>query len=128
VLKLSTKPWRHMGEWMYRCTLSDLGIVGGEWSASRPCRFAPAERAPGTHWRGGRVTSRHNSNNNNNNNSNHICWLLVRKPIPEEGYLYQGCCAKNCVTSSRRFGTTSRLHHQGSKLSQAINESAYHSW
>jgi hypothetical protein len=25
-------------------------IVGGEWSASRPCRFTPGERAPGTHW------------------------------------------------------------------------------
>jgi hypothetical protein len=24
------------------------GLVGGEWSASRPCRFTPGERAPGT--------------------------------------------------------------------------------
>jgi hypothetical protein len=23
---------------------------GGEWSASRPSRFTPGERAPGTHW------------------------------------------------------------------------------
>jgi hypothetical protein len=30
-------------------------IVGGEWSASRPCRFTPMERAPGTHWTGGWV-------------------------------------------------------------------------
>jgi hypothetical protein len=28
-------------------------LAGGEWSASRPCRFIPSERAPGTHWVGG---------------------------------------------------------------------------
>jgi hypothetical protein len=28
-------------------------LVGGEWSASRFCRFTPEEIAPGTHWRGG---------------------------------------------------------------------------
>jgi hypothetical protein len=30
-------------------------LVGGEWSASRPGRFTPRERAPGTHWIGGQV-------------------------------------------------------------------------
>jgi hypothetical protein len=25
-------------------------LDGGEWSASRPGRFTPRERAPGTHW------------------------------------------------------------------------------
>jgi hypothetical protein len=25
-------------------------LVGGEWSASRPCRFTPGERVPGTQW------------------------------------------------------------------------------
>jgi hypothetical protein len=25
-------------------------LVGGEWSASRPCLFTPEERAPDTHW------------------------------------------------------------------------------
>jgi hypothetical protein len=25
-------------------------LAGGEWSASRPCRFTPGERAPSTHW------------------------------------------------------------------------------
>jgi hypothetical protein len=25
-------------------------LVGGEWSTSRPDRFSPWERAPGTHW------------------------------------------------------------------------------
>jgi hypothetical protein len=33
-------------------------LVGGEWSASRPCRFTPGERAPGTHWIGGWVDPR----------------------------------------------------------------------
>jgi hypothetical protein len=28
-------------------------LVGGEWSASRPVRFTPGERAPGTHSIGG---------------------------------------------------------------------------
>jgi hypothetical protein len=31
---------------------------GGEWSASRPGRFTPRERAPGTHWIGGWVGPR----------------------------------------------------------------------
>jgi hypothetical protein len=26
---------------------------GGDWSASRPCRFATGERTPGTNWLGG---------------------------------------------------------------------------
>jgi hypothetical protein len=33
-------------------------LFGGEWSASHPFRFAPGERAPGTHWRGGWVDPR----------------------------------------------------------------------
>jgi hypothetical protein len=28
-------------------------LDGGEWSASRPGRFTPRERDPGTHWIGG---------------------------------------------------------------------------
>jgi hypothetical protein len=28
-------------------------VIGGEWSASRPCRLIPGERAPVTHWIGG---------------------------------------------------------------------------
>jgi hypothetical protein len=33
-------------------------LVGGEWLASRPGRFTPGERAPGTHWIGGCVDPR----------------------------------------------------------------------
>jgi hypothetical protein len=35
-------------------------LVGGEWSASRPCRFTPEETAPGTHWIRGWVGPREN--------------------------------------------------------------------
>jgi hypothetical protein len=44
---------------MYRSTpLYVSALVGGEWSASRPCRFTPGERAPGTHFIGGWVDPR----------------------------------------------------------------------
>jgi hypothetical protein len=33
-------------------------LAGGEWSASRPIRFTPDERAPGTHWIEGWVDPR----------------------------------------------------------------------
>jgi hypothetical protein len=33
-------------------------LARGEWSASRPGRFTPRERAPGTHWIGGWVDPR----------------------------------------------------------------------
>jgi hypothetical protein len=33
-------------------------LVGGDWSTSRPGRFFPGERAPGTHWIGGWVDLR----------------------------------------------------------------------
>jgi hypothetical protein len=47
-----------MGEWLYRATFLTSALVGGEWSASRPCRFIPGERAPSTHWIGGWVGPR----------------------------------------------------------------------
>jgi hypothetical protein len=33
-------------------------LAEGEWSASRPGRFTPVERDPGTHWIGGWVDPR----------------------------------------------------------------------
>jgi hypothetical protein len=33
-------------------------LAGGEWSASRPGRFTPGERAPDTHYIGGCMDSR----------------------------------------------------------------------
>jgi hypothetical protein len=33
-------------------------LAGSEWSASRPCRFTPGERAPGARWIGGWVGPR----------------------------------------------------------------------
>jgi hypothetical protein len=41
------------GEWMYRSTFFlTSALAGDEWSASRPDRFTPEERTPGTHWIG----------------------------------------------------------------------------
>jgi hypothetical protein len=50
---------RHEGmlrEWRYNSTHSLT--YGGEWSPSRPGRFTPGERAPGTHWIGGWASPR----------------------------------------------------------------------
>jgi hypothetical protein len=53
---------RHEGvleEWRYSSTPSlTSALNGGEWSASRPGRFAARERAPVTHWIGGWVGPR----------------------------------------------------------------------
>jgi hypothetical protein len=46
-------------EWRYSSSHSlTSALDGGEWSASRPGRFTPRERAPGTHWIGGWVGPR----------------------------------------------------------------------
>jgi hypothetical protein len=45
--------------WMYSSTHSLISVLdGGEWSASRPGRFTPRERAPGTHCIGDWVGAR----------------------------------------------------------------------
>jgi hypothetical protein len=45
-----------LGEWRYNSTHSLISALdGGEWSASRPGRSTPRERAPGTYWIGGWV-------------------------------------------------------------------------
>jgi hypothetical protein len=38
--------------------LKTSALDGGKWSALRPGRFTPKERAPGTHWIGGWVGPR----------------------------------------------------------------------
>jgi hypothetical protein len=44
---------------MYSSTHSSTSALdGGEWSASRPGRLTPRERAPGAHWIGGWVGPR----------------------------------------------------------------------
>jgi hypothetical protein len=48
-----TTPWRRIGEWRCGSTQSlTSALDGGKWSASRPGRFTPRERAPDTHWIG----------------------------------------------------------------------------
>jgi hypothetical protein len=45
-----------LGERRYNSTYPlTSALDGGEWSASRPGRFIPREKAPGTHWVGGWV-------------------------------------------------------------------------
>jgi hypothetical protein len=39
-------------------TLRHEDVDGGDWSASRPSRFTPKERAPGAHWIGEWVNPR----------------------------------------------------------------------
>jgi hypothetical protein len=49
----------YWGEWMYSSTHALTSALDeGDWSASRPGRFTPRERAPGTHWIGGWVGPR----------------------------------------------------------------------
>jgi hypothetical protein len=43
--------------WGIGC-ITHSALDGGEWSASRPGRFIPRERVPGTHWIGGWVGPR----------------------------------------------------------------------
>jgi hypothetical protein len=33
---------------IYTYVFLSLALIGGEWSGSRPARFTPGERAPGT--------------------------------------------------------------------------------
>jgi hypothetical protein len=49
----------YVGEWRYSSTHSLTSALDrGEWSASRPGRFTPRKRAPGTQWIGGWVGPR----------------------------------------------------------------------
>jgi hypothetical protein len=42
---------KEYGEWIYSSTFFfTSAVIGGEWLASRPGRYTPGERAPGTHW------------------------------------------------------------------------------
>jgi hypothetical protein len=41
--------------WKSGATFVTSALDEGEWTASRPRRFRPGERAPGTHWIGGWV-------------------------------------------------------------------------
>jgi hypothetical protein len=43
-------PWRRMGDGCIDPRFFTSALAGGERSASRPGRFTPGERAPGTHW------------------------------------------------------------------------------
>jgi hypothetical protein len=60
-LCLINQALRHKGLWVVGVEIQvflNSALVGGEWSASRPGRFTPGEREPGTHWIGGWVGPR----------------------------------------------------------------------
>jgi hypothetical protein len=55
-LCLTNSALRHEDIWRSGCIdphFLTLALAGGEWSALRPGRFTPKERAPGTHRIGG---------------------------------------------------------------------------
>jgi hypothetical protein len=54
---------KHIGGGGIAPTFLTSALEGGEWSASRPGRFTPMERAPGTHWIGGGVGPQSRSGN-----------------------------------------------------------------
>jgi hypothetical protein len=63
-------------EWRYRSTHSLTSALDGrEWSASRPGRFTPRERAPGTHWIRGWVGPRA------------VLDMVVKRKIPSLNYI-----------------------------------------
>jgi hypothetical protein len=41
---------KYGGVEIYTALFSSLALDGCEWSASRPGRLTPGEKAPGTHW------------------------------------------------------------------------------
>jgi hypothetical protein len=54
IIIITITPRRRIGERRYSSTHSlTSALDGGEWSASRPGRFTPRERAPGNYWIGG---------------------------------------------------------------------------
>jgi hypothetical protein len=77
-------------EWRYSSTHSLTSVLdGGEWSASRPCRFTPGERAPDTHWIGGWMGPRASLD------------AVVKRKIPSP------CRASSCDNTGR-LQTTAR--------------------
>jgi hypothetical protein len=46
------KPWKCMGEWLYRSYCLDVGTSWSGWLASNPGHFIPRERASSTNWTG----------------------------------------------------------------------------
>jgi hypothetical protein len=90
---------------MYRSKFFfNKALVGGEWLASRPCRFTPGERVPGTHWIGGWVApkpvlttwARENSLPYRNSNSEPLgrparSQSLYRLRYPGSHYMWMSC-------------------------------------
>jgi hypothetical protein len=70
-----------MAEWMYRSTIFTSALDGGEWSASSPGSFTPAEGVPGTRWIGGWVDRRAGLDDVENCVENRPCELIVAQLV-----------------------------------------------
>jgi hypothetical protein len=108
--QLSTTPWRRIGEVGYSFTHSlTSALDGDEWSASRPYRFTPRERAPGTHyiaWVGPRagldaVVKRKISSPRRESNPR----TPIAQPVAQS---YSECAT--AALASRKVGITSALY------------------
>jgi hypothetical protein len=98
-------------------------LAGGEWSASRPCRFTPGERGPSTFWIGCSVDPRtglddmemKNSCHHRDSNSD----PLVGQPVASR---YTGSCFDNisqkyiCLTLQLSLETAFSLRQIFSEL------------
>jgi hypothetical protein len=84
--------------------------VGGEWSASRPGRFTPGERAPGTHWIGGWVGPRAGLDNVEKRKFLTIPGLEIRPLGHAARSQWSGCIAPPFLNSAISGGKWSASH------------------
>jgi hypothetical protein len=104
-----------MGEWIHVILTSVL--VGGEWSASRPGRFIPGERASDIHWIGGWVGPelvwttwrRENSLPHGHPNSD----LSVVQPVAT---VWEGITCQKVLNRNAWNGHSYVLHNRGDAL------------
>jgi hypothetical protein len=81
-------------------TFLTSALAGGKWSVSRPCRFAPGGRSPGSHWIGGWVRPRASLDDLNKRKFLSLPGLKLRplgKPVRSQSLCrlsYPGCLGR----------------------------------
>jgi hypothetical protein len=85
------------------------GLAGVEWSASRPIRFTPGERASSTHWIGGSVDPRAGLDD-----------------VEKRKYLTLLGLELRCLGRPAHSQSLCRLRYPGSKLNQYYFETLYY--